>query len=133
MVLKELRAAVVIGVSVSDNCIFNVGRIQTQLLHPACNFFFNGIVENRIDHDDSLRCRDGPHRVFGLAEEMQVVEHLHGFGIPRGSIRRTCLTLSPALTAWSAGTCSASASATADSAALCRRSAQEVEQVLIII
>ena len=72
-----------IGMRVSDDGVFDRGRVETQLFQPAGNFFFDGIVKDRVDRDDAFRRRDGPHGILGLAEEVQVVEHLHRFGIPR--------------------------------------------------
>src|SRR5262249_11153156 len=96
MLLKVPRATVMIGVRVTDDRVFDVGWIQTRLFHAADNLIFDGIIEDRVENDDSLRGRDRPHGVLGLAEEVKVVEHLHRFGMPRRSVRRPRLSLSAA-------------------------------------
>src|SRR5712691_7412189 len=83
----------------TDDGVLDIGRIQTQLLHPAGNLFFYGVVKDRIEDDDALRRRDAPHGVLGLADEIQVVKHLDRFGIPRGSLGRPLLPLPAALAA----------------------------------
>ncbi len=91
MILKEFRATVVIGVSMRHDGVFDIGRVQTQLLHPAGDLFFDRIVKDGVEDDDALRRRDRPHSVFGLAEKVQVVKNLYGFGIPRRPVRRPLL------------------------------------------
>ena len=53
-ILKELRAAVVIGMRMGDDGVADRRRIEPQLLQPAGDFFFDGVVEERVDQDDAL-------------------------------------------------------------------------------
>src|SRR5580698_6457374 len=78
--------------SMAHHGIFNIGRIQTQLLHPANDLIFDRIIKNRVQDDDALRSRDRPHGVLGLAEKIEIVEDLHRLGIPRGPLRRPLLS-----------------------------------------
>ena len=47
-----------------DDGVSDRGRVETQLLQPAGDFFFDGIVEERIDQDDAVRRRHGPRGVL---------------------------------------------------------------------
>src|SRR5690606_5666484 len=50
-----------------------------------------------IEKDDAVARRDGPRRVFALADEVEVVEHLYRFHVPRRAPGhgRTAATRSP--------------------------------------
>ena len=54
MLLKEPRATVVIGMSMADDGIFDMGGVQTQLLHPADHLVFDRIIKNGVEDDDAL-------------------------------------------------------------------------------
>jgi len=77
-----------IGVRVADDDVLDRGRIETQLLQAADDFFFGVISEQRVDEDDALAGGQGPRRVDLGAYEIEVVEHLGGFGEPSVSSRR---------------------------------------------
>ena len=62
---------------------------------PADNLLFDRIVKDGVEDDDALRRRDRPHGVLGLAEEVEVVEDLHRFGIPRRAVGRPRLASAP--------------------------------------
>ena len=58
----------------ADDRVFDFGRIQAQLLHAGIDLIFNGVVEDRVEHDDAVGGRERPHGVLGLAEPVKVVE-----------------------------------------------------------
>ena len=62
MFLQEPRAAIVIGMSMAHDCVFDVGRIQTQLLHSAGYLVFDRIVKDGVQNNDAFRCCDGSTR-----------------------------------------------------------------------
>ena len=118
--LEELRAAVMVGMRVGDDGVADRRRIEPELLQPAGDLFFDGVVEERVDHDDPRRRGDRPRGVLGLADEVEVVEHFHRLGIPGRALRwpwRAAATRRPA--------------SSRPAARRSRHGAQEVEQVLI--
>src|SRR6185436_9179889 len=80
------------------------GGIQSHLLHARINLIFNGIIKDRIEHDDAVGCRQCPNRVLTLAEPIQVIEGLHGFSMPGGPVWGSS-ALPAALTAGRRGRC----------------------------
>ena len=76
---------------VADDHVLDLGRIESKLLQPADDFILDGVIEDRVDDDDAVRRGDGPRGLFGLADEVEVVEHLHRFGVPLRPIRRSRL------------------------------------------
>src|SRR5579863_4787542 len=105
VLLKKPRATVMVGMRMGDHGVFDIRRIETQLLHPAGNLLFDGVVEDRVQDNDALGGGDGPHGVFRLTEKVKVIEDLHRFGIPSGSIRRALLA-APAATRSTRGSAS---------------------------
>ena len=82
LVLQVLCAARVVAVSVADDRVLDLRRIETEFLHAADDLVLDRVVEDRVDDDNSLGSRDGPRGVLGLSKEIEVVEHLRGFGMP---------------------------------------------------
>ena len=82
-VLKELRAAGMIEVAVADDDVLDVRRIESELLQPADHFVLDRVVEDRVDDDDAGGRHDRPRRVFGLPDEIEVVEHFGRLRVPQ--------------------------------------------------
>src|SRR6187549_1428235 len=81
-----------IAVAVADQHVFDVRRVEADLLHAGDDFVLDRIVEQRVDDDDAGGGGDGPRRELRLAEPVEVVEDPHRFGMPlvarwRGSRR----------------------------------------------
>src|SRR5215213_4354568 len=77
-----------IAVAVADNRVLDLRRIQSEFLQPVDDLGLDRVVENRIDQDDAVRRVDGPRRIFGLSDEVQVVEHLDRLRVPLFPRRR---------------------------------------------
>src|SRR5678815_902526 len=73
----------VIEVSVRDDHILDVRRIEPELLQSLDDFVFDRVVVDRVEDDDALRGRDCPRRVLRHADVVHVVEHFHRLGVPR--------------------------------------------------
>ena len=85
MILQIFCAARVIDMPVADNRVFDIFRIEAELHQAAGNFILDGVVPDRVHDDDSLGCGDRPCGIFGLADEIEIVENLHGLGVPLGT------------------------------------------------
>src|SRR5262245_20682346 len=96
MLLKVLGAANVVRVGVADERVLDVGRIQSKFLEAVDHFILDRIIEDGVDDDDPLRRRQGPRRILGHPDEIQVVEYLRGLGMPLGGRRWSRLTSSAA-------------------------------------
>ena len=83
--LQEPRAADVVAVRVADDHVLDLLRIEPERGQPVDDLVLDRVVEDRVHHDDAVRGRDGPRRVLGLADEVEVVEHLDRLGVPRGA------------------------------------------------
>ena len=53
-VLKISRPAVMVGVPVRNNDVFDICRIETELSQPFVDRFLDAIVEARVVQDDAL-------------------------------------------------------------------------------
>ena len=62
--------------------------IEAELLQPADDQLLGVVGKDRIDEDDAVARRQRPGRVQLPADEIQVVEDLRGFGVPRVARRR---------------------------------------------
>ena len=87
-ILQERRAAGMIGMTVADDHVLDRRRVGAELLEAAHHLVGHGVVEQRIEDDDALGRQHRPRRVLGLADEVEVVEHLHRVGVPLGPRRR---------------------------------------------
>ena len=83
LILQQFGAAVVIGMSVRKNHIFDLLRIQSKLLHAVQDLVFRGIVEQRLDDDDALAAHERPRAVDLGAQEIEVIGDFSRFGVPR--------------------------------------------------
>ena len=81
--LQELRAAGVIQMGMADDDVLDVGRVEADRRQSVHDLVLDRVIEDRVDEDDAVRRRHRPGRVFGHAEEVQVVEDLHRVGVPR--------------------------------------------------
>ena len=53
LVLQVLRAAGVIAVTMADDHVLDLRRIEPELLHAADDLVLDRIVEDRVDDDDA--------------------------------------------------------------------------------
>jgi hypothetical protein len=95
-VLKQLCAAIVVAMSVRQDDIFHLARIQTYLLQAVQNFIFRGIVEQSLDHDNPFAAGERPSAVNRRAEEIEIIGDLGRFGILRFPGGRTATRSAPA-------------------------------------
>jgi hypothetical protein len=89
-----------VAMPVADDQIFNRRRIQSQLAQPLDDRVLDGVVEQRIDDDETVGRLDGPRAVKLGADEVQIVEYLRGRLIPRVACRhlaRRCRSAAAAL------------------------------------
>src|SRR5688572_32670299 len=100
----------VIGMRMRDDGVADRRRIEPELLQPTGDLVFDRVVEQRVDQDDALRRRHSPCGVFALADEVEVVEDLHGLRVPgravgcRGDLASAAGASSPRSAAATAGT-----------------------------
>src|SRR2546426_9535792 len=88
-VLKQPRAAVMVGVRMREDDVFDLTAIQVELSHAAEDFVLRRIIEQCLEDDDAPVAYDCP-RIMNLgAEEIEVVGDLGRFSIP-GFSRRRC-------------------------------------------
>src|SRR5207247_5892759 len=88
-VLKQPRAAVMVGVRMREDYVFDLTAIQVELSHAAEDFVLRRIIEQCLEDDDAPVAYDCP-RIMNLgAEEIEVVGDLGRFSIP-GFSRRRC-------------------------------------------
>src|SRR5262245_2015671 len=80
-----------VAMPVADGHVLDFGGVESELFQTTGDFFFNRILEDRVDDDDPFRRGDGPGRPFGLPDEVEVVEHLYRLGVPLRSIGRSRL------------------------------------------
>ena len=86
--LQDLRAADVIGVRVRNDDVFDLLRVETELLHPADDQLLGVVRKDRVDQDDAVARRQRPGRVDLAADKIEVVEDLRRLGVPRLALRR---------------------------------------------
>src|SRR5215467_3494854 len=79
--------------------ILDRGWVQPQLLHSSDNFIFDRVIKDGVEYDNAFGGRDGPDRVLGLPEKVEVIKDLHWFGMPTRSIGRSCRPLAAPATA----------------------------------
>src|SRR5260370_21826277 len=63
--------------------------IQSQLGQALDDLVFNRVIEDRIDNDDPFRRIDGPRRILGHADEVEVIKHSYWFRVPPLTLWRT--------------------------------------------
>src|SRR4029453_2264834 len=80
-----------VAMPVADDHVLDLGRVESEFFQTTGHFFFNRILEDRVDDDDPFRRGDGPGGPFGLADEVEVVEHLHRLGVPLPPMGRSRL------------------------------------------
>src|SRR5262249_12337668 len=73
----------------ADDCVFDFGRVQPHLLHTGVDLIFDGVIEDRVEHDDAVRRRERPHGILSLAKPIEIIENLDRFGMPGRSVRRS--------------------------------------------
>src|SRR5215467_8674841 len=73
--------------------ILDRGWVQPQLLHSSDNFIFDRVIKDGVEYDNAFGGRDGPDRVLGLPEKVEVIKDPHWFGMPTRSIGRSCRPL----------------------------------------
>ena len=78
VLLEVPGAAEMIGVTVTQQHVLHVRRIQTELLQPGDHDGLDPIRVAGVDEDDALRRGDGIDRRFGVADGVDVVEQPHG-------------------------------------------------------
>src|SRR5438477_12394751 len=82
MVLQVLRTADMITVTMADDHVFDIRRIEPELFKSADDLVFDRVLPDRIDDDDASRSCDRPRRNILLADEVKIVEHLCGLHVP---------------------------------------------------
>ncbi len=87
-ILHQLGAADMVAVGVADDDVFDVGRIEAELLQAADDRFLRIVVVERVDQDDAFARGQRPGRVDLGADEIEIVEHLGRVGVPGGARRR---------------------------------------------
>src|SRR5213594_2369671 len=88
-VLKQPCAAVMVGVRMREDDVFDLTAIQVELSHAAEDFVLRRIIEQCLEDDDAPVAYDCP-RIMNLgAEEIEVVGDLGRFSIPGFSRRRS--------------------------------------------
>ena len=91
--LKHLRAPDVVTVSVRDDDVFDVLRIESELAQAADDLLVGVVGVERVEDDDSLAGRERPGAVDLAPHEVEVVKDARRVGIPalvrrhRGRIR----------------------------------------------
>src|SRR5262245_32979421 len=80
----------------ADDGVFDLARIEPHLLHTRVDFVFDGIVEDRIEHNDAVRCLQIPVGILVLAKPVQIFERLHRFAVPGRAIWRPAALSTPA-------------------------------------
>ncbi len=87
-VLHHARAADVVAVAVADDDGLHVGRIEPELLQAADDRLLRIVVVERVDQDDAFARGQRPGRMDARADEVEIVEHLAGLGVPLRARRR---------------------------------------------
>ena len=67
---------------VADDDVFHLARIEAELLQAADDGLLRRIVVQRVDQDDAVAGGQRPGRMNLGADEIEVVEHLGGIGVP---------------------------------------------------
>src|SRR5215510_3996959 len=81
-----------IEVAVTYNRVLDLCRTKPEFLQAVDDLAFDRVVEEGIEHDDTIRRRDSPSRRSArcrglrLSEEVEIVEHLHWLGVPLRTI-----------------------------------------------
>src|SRR5213078_2111321 len=88
-VLKQPRAAVMVGVRMREDDVFGPAAVQAELSHAAEDFVLRRIIVQCLEDDDALAAYDCPRTVNPGAEEIEVVGDLGRFCIPGFSRRRS--------------------------------------------
>src|SRR5262245_29813570 len=96
-ILKQFGTAVVVGMRVRQNDVFNFPGIETKLLHSANDLVLCCVIEQSFKDDGPLAADNRPCVMNLRAEEVKVVCNLGGLCIPRipcrssrGRGRRKC-------------------------------------------
>src|SRR5689334_19152382 len=82
-ILKDLRAAVMIGMSMRDDDVFDLARVQPDFFHASDDLVRSSVIEQCFENDDAVTSDDCPRTVNLGAKEVEIISHLRGFGIPR--------------------------------------------------
>src|SRR5262245_28995966 len=82
-ILQQTCAAVVIGVSMRKEDVFDLTAVDAELSQAAEDFVLRCIVEQCLEDDDAVAADDCPGIVDLRAEEIQIVGDLGRFRIPR--------------------------------------------------
>ena len=75
-----------IGMAVADYDVFDSRGIEAQFLEALHDLLLDRVIADRVDDDDARGRRHRPSGVFGLADEVQIVENLCRLDVPRRSI-----------------------------------------------
>jgi hypothetical protein len=78
----------VVEVTVADDDVLDLRGIEAHLFQSADDFILDRVIEDRIDDDDPVRRRHRPRGIFGLSQEIKVVEDLDRLGMPLFAGRR---------------------------------------------
>src|SRR5262249_47282513 len=83
--------AVMVGVGVRKNHVFDLAGVETKLLHAADDLVLCGIIEQSFENDDAVAADNRPRVMDLRTEKVQIVCDLRGLcvpGIPCRSARR---------------------------------------------
>src|SRR6188768_1280586 len=86
-VLKESRAAVVVGVGVRQDDVLDLVDVEAKFSHPLCDLVRRGVVEEGFEDNDAVAADESPGVVDLGPYEIEVVRYLRGLGVP-GALRR---------------------------------------------
>src|ERR1700722_19467941 len=85
--LKKPRPARMVGVSMADQHVLDLGRIQAKLPQAADDFVFHRVAEDGVDNDDAGRGRDGPGRSLPPPKKIEFVDPFAGSDAPAQPVR----------------------------------------------
>jgi hypothetical protein len=77
----------VVDVGVAHDRIFDPRRIEPKLAQAAFHLVCDRIVPDRVNEDDPVGSIHRPGGIFLLADEIEIVEHLHRLDVPSGTLR----------------------------------------------
>ena len=81
-VLQKLDGAIVIAMRMTDDDVFDIGRVETQFLHAIHDFVLCGVTEQGVDQNDAGGSLHRPGAVGLCGQHIEVVKNLPAFGIP---------------------------------------------------
>src|SRR5450631_3449990 len=81
-ILQKFDAAIMVAMSMADDDVLDIGRIETHFLQAIHYFVLCGVTVKSIDENDpcgSLHC---PCAIDSCGQHVEVVKNLASIGIP---------------------------------------------------